>query len=117
MCEERSVHPHPNMVMPAIAPAFPVRMLIAIARPYRFPVAVFGDVAVAVPAPVAAGPDVARTRSRFFFDNAHGRRLRGNDFNLFGAGRGSVDHSALVHHSFFHAAGRERQRANQRYVS
>lgn len=99
------------MVMPAVAPVFPVRMLVTIARPHGFPVAMNRDIAVAVPAPVAAGPDVAGARCRFFFNNAFRRRLRGDDFDILGARRRSAP---LMHDPFFDATGGHHQNASQR---
>ncbi|GBH15591.1 hypothetical protein KPSA3_01520 [Pseudomonas syringae pv. actinidiae] len=68
------------MPVPAIPCAFPVRMHIAVARPFRLPVAVNQHVSLTIPVPVTTRPHIAGTRSRFDFDYPLGRRLRRDDF-------------------------------------
>ena len=112
-----SVHPDPNVVVPAIATVFPVGVLIPIARAHDLPVSMDGHVAVAFPAPVATGPDVAGTRRRFFFDDARRRRLGGDDFDVFAARRRSFDDATFMHDSLFHTAGRHHQCTHQGQIT
>jgi len=92
------------MVVPAVIALFPVRVHVAIAWANRFPMTMYRHITPAVPMPVAASPEVARPWLRVYFNDAYGRRLRRDDFNVL-AFNHTLMHGAVMDHAFFNAPG------------
>ncbi len=83
-------------------------MHIAIARSFRYPMAVNRYITSVTPMPVSTRPDIPRTRRRLHLDHPLGRWLRRDHFKIFMGRR-----SSFVDDSLFDAAGRHYQCRNQ----
>jgi hypothetical protein len=105
--------------VPAIPPALPVRMHIAITRTYRLPVATDADIARAIPTPVTACPYITRSKRGFHFHDTLRWWLRGDDFDVLALlhRRTLNHHASLMDHSLFHAPGSHCDHRYHRHVT